>query len=118
MGAPMASMFGPTAQGAALLGSFAPQVTPTLATIGADAIAGAAPTYGMPALGSGAGLAETGSNLTSLRKAQKLFELAKGNFDDSKKPAPQPMQRPQAAPTNESEIQALLKRLYGSNTWA
>ena len=63
-----------------------------------------------------AALTNPGSNLKNLQKAQFLMNLAKG-FDQPQQVA-QPAQRPQAAPPNETEIQALLKRLYGSNTWA
>lgn len=118
MGAPMASMFGPTASGAALNAAFAPSAIPSVGGIAFDALAGGVPSVGMPALGTGAGLASSvpAGGLSSYHKAKFFMDMAKG-FDEPKKQA-QPAQRPQVAPINESDVQALLKKLFEGQRWA
>ena len=131
MGAPMASMFGPSAAGAELVGAFAPGAgaTPMFTSLAATPAAGGSSMFGAGQgvsglsglLGSDAtALSSLGNSATAfqptdwskglkaLETAQKYQKLAGG--DQEKQPPPM-MQRPQAA-TVDSDLAALYAMIY------
>lgn len=116
MGAPMASMFGPSAAGAGLLNSMAPAAaTPWItegAALGGGALGGELAALGAPLASPNVGiLAGTnfGKGFETMQKIQKLQELAGGG----QKEKPEPVQRPPVQPVPISDAVRYWQQIYG-----